>query len=101
MRAHTLITHFKNKVSRCVEHYRAAHVALLTLDPRGDWQKCLRQLKEDDVRAPGRHNNESKGFCEVSWIWLDTQQNRLGQVSSPEQLEPLSDEELDDCKHMN
>jgi len=100
-RARTLIDRFKDKVSRCAERYRAAHNALLALDPKGEWQKCLRQLKEDDIRAPGRRENESEGFRNVSWIWLDTRRNRFGQVSSPEQLGPLSDEELDDCEHVN
>jgi len=98
-RARTLINRFTDKVSRCADRYRAAHDALLALDPKGEWQKCLRQLKKADVRAPGRQEDESEGFRELSWIWLDSRRNRLGQVSSPEQLETLSEKELDDCEH--
>jgi len=55
-----------------VKHYRAAYKALLALDPKGEWQKCLQQLKEEDIRTLGHYDNESEGFHEVSWIWLDT-----------------------------
>jgi hypothetical protein len=100
-RARSLIDRFKDKISRCVERYRAAHNALLVLDPTGNWQTYLLQLKEEDVRAPGRRENESEGRRELSWIWLDARRLRLGQVSPSERLEPLSDEELDGCEHMN
>lgn len=100
-RARNLISRFKDKVSRCVEHYRVAHRALLTLDPEGEWQTHLQQLNDEDVRAPGRSDNESEGFREVSWIWMVTRQRRPGQDSSLRQSGPLSDEELDGCEYIS
>lgn len=100
-RARNLINRFKDKVSRCAERYRAAHNALLALDPMGEWKTRLWQLKDEDIRAPGRGDGESEGFREVPWIWVVTQQYMPGHVSSPEELRPLSDKELDSCEHMN
>ena len=97
-RARNLINCFKNKVSHCVEHYRVAHGALLALDPRGEWQRCLWKLEDEDIWAPGCGDDESEGFREVSWVWRVTQ---LEHVSLLEQLGPLSDEELDSCEHLN
>ena len=68
-RARNLINRFNEKVSGCAESYRVAHDALLALDPTGEWQKRLRQLKEEDVRASGCRDNESEGSREVLWIW--------------------------------
>ena len=101
MRARNLINRFKDKVSQCVEHYRAAHNALLALDPMGEWQKHLRQLKDEDIQAPGRGDDESEGFREVPWIWVVTRRYVPEHVSLLEQLGPLSDEELDGCEHMS
>ena len=95
-RARNLINRFDEKVSGCAESYRVARIALLALDPAGEWQKRLRQLKDEDVRAPGRRDNESEGFREVPWIW---RRHVPEHVSSPEQLGSWSDEELDSCEH--
>jgi hypothetical protein len=99
-RARNLINRFNDQISRCAERYRAAHNALLALDPTGEWQTRLQQLKKEDIRAPGRGDDESEGFREVPWIWLTMRQRVLEQVSSPEQL-GLSDKELDECEPMN
>jgi hypothetical protein len=96
-----LIKRFRDKVSRCAERYRAARDALLALDPMGEWQTRLHQLKDEDIRAPGRGDNESEGFREISWIWLLGRRRVPEHVSSLEHLEsPLSNEELDDCEYM-
>jgi hypothetical protein len=100
-RARNLISRFKDKVSRCAERYRAAHNALLALDPMGEWETHLRQLKDQDIRAPGRGDGESEGFREVPWIWKVMRRNKPEQVSSPGELGPLSEEELDSCEHIN
>jgi hypothetical protein len=68
-RARNLISRFNKKVSRCVERYKVARNALLSLDPMGEWQARLQLLKEEDVRAPGRLDDESEGRREVPWIW--------------------------------
>ena len=100
-RAHNLINRFQDKITRCGERYRAAHHALLALDPTGEWQTRLRQLKDKDIWAPGRGDDESEGFREVSWIWQVMRRCVPEQVPSLEQLGSLSEEELDDCEHMN
>jgi hypothetical protein len=99
-RASNLIKRFQGKVSRCAERYRAAHNALLVLCPTGEWQTHLRQLKDEDIRAPGRREDESEGFREVSWIWLVTRRGSE-QASFQEQSGPLSKEELDDSECMS
>ena len=99
--ARNLINHFEDKISRCAERYRAAHNALLALDSVGEWKTHLRQLKKEDIRAPGRGDDTSEGFREVSWIWLVARPRVSENVSSLDQSGPLSGEELDDCEHMS
>ena len=99
MRARNLINRFNDKVSQCMERYRVAHNALYALDPMGEWQIHLLELKDEDIRPPGHSDDESEGFCELSWIWVASQHYGPGQVSSPEQG-PLTDEELDGCEYM-
>src|SRR5713226_1597102 len=84
MHAHNLINYFNDKVSRCVECYRVAHNALYALDPMGEWQICLLELKDEDIRPPGCGDDESEGFRELSWIWVASQCYGPGQVSSLE-----------------
>jgi hypothetical protein len=102
-RARNLMNRFNDKVSRCAERYRVAYSSLVALDPMGKWRALLWELKEGDIKAPGRSDNESEGFHEVPWIWkatLPVQRHAEEQVSSSEQLGPLSDEDLDGCEHM-
>jgi hypothetical protein len=100
-RAHNLKSRFFDKVSRCAERYRVARSALLALDPMGEWQERLLQLKNEDIRPPGRGDGESEGSREVPWIWRTMPRPVREQASSVEQLESWSDEELDSCEHMS
>jgi hypothetical protein len=75
-RARSLIDRFKEKVFRCAERYRAARAALLSLNPTGVWITRLHELKAEDVRAPGRQDDETEGDRHVSWIWLTSQSDR-------------------------
>jgi hypothetical protein len=66
--------------------YRASRLALLALDPDGDWQKVYRELKEADLRGPyvrdvpgdlsshpshkDRDWKTGSGHTETPWIWL-------------------------------
>jgi hypothetical protein len=100
-RACNLVNRFKDKTSRCAERYKVAHNALHTLDPKGEWETCLQQLNDDDIRGPGRGDDESEGFRELSWIWRVTRRYGLGQGSSLEQSGPLTDEELNGCEYMS
>jgi hypothetical protein len=72
-RARSLINRFKDKIYLCAERYRAARTALLLIDPTGSWILHLRELKAEDVRAPGKEDDEHEGNRSVSWIWLATQ----------------------------
>jgi hypothetical protein len=71
-RTRSMIDGYRTKVTRCVERYRAARQALITLDPNGEWILRLRELKSEDVRPPERTEEEKKkeGKHEVSWIWM-------------------------------
>ena len=100
-RARNLMNRFNDKVSRCVDRYKVAYNSLLALDPKGEWQLHLFQLKDNHVRAPGRGDDESEGFREHSWIWLAKRPHVQEQVSSLEQSGPLSGEELDNCEHIS
>ena len=64
------------KLQYSVNRYRVAYSALMALDPNGSWRERLKELKDGDVRGPGRDidnvedTKTSKGRFEMSWIWL-------------------------------
>jgi hypothetical protein len=62
---------FRLKSERCISRYRAAHETMKRLDPAGVWQQSFRDLKDEDVRGPGRNEEEEpgEGKREPSWIW--------------------------------
>ena len=44
---------------------------LAQVDPTGDWAMHLKNLGEEDIRGPGKDDDEiSEGQREPSWIWL-------------------------------
>ncbi|KAI0037995.1 hypothetical protein FA95DRAFT_1506217, partial [Auriscalpium vulgare] len=69
-RARTQLQQLEEKTQRHVERYRAAHDALMILDPDGNWKSQLLVLKNEDIR-PARIERDKlgKGNFEVSWIW--------------------------------
>ena len=69
-RARSLITRFKDKISRCANRYRAARAALVALDPDGSWKPRLRVLESKDIKGPGKDPDEAEGTRTVSWIWI-------------------------------
>lgn len=69
-RARTLMAQITDKTRLFAERYRAARLALSKLNPNGDWQVRLQPLRTEDVRGPGRGDEESEGRRELSWIWL-------------------------------
>jgi hypothetical protein len=70
-RIRALYNRFNLRTQRHAECYRAARRALLILDPDGSWQSHLKDLKDGDIRGPGKENNESgNGRFELSWIWM-------------------------------
>ena len=58
------------KLTRVAHEYRTACRALQVLDPDGDWQEELKELRNEDISGPGRDPDESNGRFVMSWIWL-------------------------------
>lgn len=72
-RHQTKIHTIDHRITRAVKRYRDARVAMLTLDPGGDWMKEFLEFKDEDNRGPGKEIEEEpqgEGTYEVSWIWL-------------------------------
>lgn len=84
----TLIERFKRKTTRCAMRYRAARAALASLDLAGDWSKSLLELKDEDIKGPGKGERETEGTRKLSWIWFINREhlNECGS-SSAEVLE--------------
>ena len=65
---------YKARISRFATIYRHARRALLALDPTGritHWTPRFLELKDADIRGPGREEDEpSEGQTVSSWIWL-------------------------------
>jgi hypothetical protein len=40
------------------------------LDPGGDWKSRLHLLNDDDIKGPGKDEDEAEGTHELSWIWM-------------------------------
>jgi len=68
----TLHKQMQQKVMRIADRYRRARAALVVLDPEGDWCTCLKELKNEDIRGPGKeaHEGTTNSRYEPSWIWL-------------------------------
>ncbi len=69
-RARALIDRYKARLQLASEGYRAAHRALVELNPLGSWVGRLRELRDDDIRWPTRDEGEAQSTREISWIWL-------------------------------
>ncbi|KAF8991837.1 hypothetical protein BDQ17DRAFT_1432817 [Cyathus striatus] len=63
---------FKNKTQLHADSYRRAYAAISSLDPHGNWQSNLFELKNEDIQGPGQDPDDtsSSGRFEMSWIWL-------------------------------
>ena len=65
---------YKTQISRFAMLYRHARRALIALDPAGkitQWTPRFLELKDADIRGPGREADEpSEGQTVSSWIWL-------------------------------
>jgi hypothetical protein len=77
-RARTLLTQLTTKTKLFADRYRAARKALSTLDPAGDWLRRLLPLRGEDIRGPGRgEDEESEGRRQLSWIWQTVRRTPL------------------------
>lgn len=70
-RMQALYDRFNLRTQRCARRYRAARGALLVIDPDGSWQSRLHDLKDGDIRGPGRDDSGTgNSRFEPSWIWM-------------------------------
>lgn len=59
------------RVAQVSARYRDARTALLRLHPSGGWVKFFKELKKEDIRGPGREEDEtSESRFVPSWIWV-------------------------------
>ena len=89
----TLYKRFDHKTKRFAQRYRTAQQALHVLDPNGSWSTRLKELKDVDIRGPGKDlDDKSNSRYEPSWIWL------VPRVTEPNNIEAgMREEELNDC----
>jgi len=80
-RMRSLFNRFNHRMRQSVLCYRAARSALIAADSGQQWKDRLKDLKDSDVRGPGKDDfylqdaekakyGASKGRYEISWIWL-------------------------------
>lgn len=73
-RAKGTFERYKARISRFASLYRHARRSLTELDPDGKiikWTSRFLELKDVDIRGPGREADEpSEGRVVPSWIWL-------------------------------
>ena len=75
---------FQGKVRLAVARYRTAYAVLRDANPVGEWTVRLKELQDEDVRGPGRDDDEGilgEGNRNMSWIWLVRQSSGDGDVS--------------------
>ncbi|EMD31060.1 hypothetical protein CERSUDRAFT_60542 [Gelatoporia subvermispora B] len=69
-RSQTSLRAFNSKIGLTIARYRDARIALLALDPSGEWQEQFKELRDEDNRGPNRKEDEhSEGRRQPSWIW--------------------------------
>ncbi|KAK7691702.1 hypothetical protein QCA50_005102 [Cerrena zonata] len=68
----TLFNKFQTRIKLAASRYRAAYAALLVIEPEGLCLGNLKKLKDEDIRGPGREEEDgfTEGTFEPSWIWL-------------------------------
>ena len=86
-RAKATFERYKARISRSATLYRLARRALTALDPNGEiteWTTRFLELKDSDLRGPGREDDEpTEGRVVSSWIWLVPQSSRPLDRSHP------------------
>ena len=98
-RMRSLFNRFNHRMRQSVLRYRAARSALIAAnhDSGHEWKDRLLDLKDSDVRGPGKDNfylqesgkanyGASKGRYEISWIWLVPQSKLEVDRNSSEQV---------------
>ena len=97
-RMRSLFNRFNHRMRQSVLRYRAARSSLLAANlERQHWEDRLKDLKDSDVRGPGKDDfylqeagkatyGASKGRYEISWIWLVPQTKSEIDRNSSEQV---------------
>jgi hypothetical protein len=86
-RMRTLYNRFHFRTRRCAARYRAARAALVAMDPTGSWQFRLKDLKDDDIRGPGKDDTLlGNSRFEPSWIWLVARVRSAPDMGDSEQV---------------
>jgi hypothetical protein len=89
---------YKTRILRFATLYRHARRTLIALDPKGrttQWTSRFLELKDTDIRGPGREEDEpSEGRTVSSWIWLIPNPSQPLDTSHP-------DTDTDDTKKSN
>lgn len=96
-RMRTLFNRLSHRMKGSVMRYRTARSALLLAVPGGEWKDRLKDLKDIDIRGPGKddfymHQSDnilpggSKGRFEISWIWLVPRPSSEVEANSSEQV---------------
>ncbi|KAK7445767.1 hypothetical protein VKT23_014763 [Stygiomarasmius scandens] len=83
----------QNKVNACAVHYRVSRVALLTLGKAlkksSDWQRHLKELKDEDLRVLMQDNfdAEKEKEARMSWIGCTDGVNKDGEKQMADALQ--------------
>jgi hypothetical protein len=96
-RMRSLFNRFNNRMRQSVLRYRAARSALLSANSGQVQEDRLKDLKDSDVRGPGKDDfyleeagkanyGASKGRYEMSWIWLVPKSKSEVDTNSSEQV---------------
>ena len=87
-RAKGTFERYKVRISRFAALYRHSRRALVALDPKGKitgWTSRFLELKDADIRGPGREENESsEGRTLPSWIWRVQRPSQSPDASAPD-----------------
>ena len=90
-RIRTMYNKFQGKVKLAAKRYREAYKSLTSLDVGGAWSVALRPLYDEDIRGPGKDNEDivdpRQGRHEISWIWLVPSVTPSEQECSPNSTE--------------
>ena len=89
-RTRSLLDKVQSKQARAVSAYRVARAAIGKLAPNeefGLWKKTLLELKDCDIRGPGREAYEPSESRHVqSWIWMAVPQTSTSTSTSSDDI---------------
>ncbi|PPQ80537.1 hypothetical protein CVT24_002657 [Panaeolus cyanescens] len=74
----SIYSRLNERISSAKRKYHAAYSALLVLDGNGAWRKTFHELRDEDIRGPGKDVDDSHGKHLVSWIWLTRRSKTSG-----------------------